>query len=169
MKFLSLFICCTIISALSITCSGTKQEAPPDSASSSGAGRPAIQARNIPPNTCRLIGTVVSIDEEFRTGGPDDPCSKAPCLAVVRIESIIGYGPAFGQPLAIGREIPVLFKFTVLPTEDFLPELSRHYPGLTTGSRFRADLESLPDQMNTGDVPVRGASFKYIIYGYELP
>ncbi len=119
----------------------------------------------IAPNHCRIVGRIVSVDENYRSENPEDPCSKAPCSAVVRVESIIGYGSAFGQPLAIGKEIKVLFRFTLNPTKDIVPGLSRHLPGLSSDSVFTADVESKPDVFEGEKKP---NSFRYFVNMYEI-
>jgi len=131
------------------------------------SGRPAPQeaATSIAPNHCRIIGTIVSVDPDFRTGEPGTPTAEEPCLAVVRVDSVLGYGSAFGRPLAQGREIEVLFKFTLSPTKDLFPRLARHYPGLKAGSRFQADVELVSERpRESGAV----AGYRHVVYGYEV-
>ena len=94
------------------------------------------QAPNIAPNRCRLIGTVAAIDSTYKPVNPDDSCAKAPCRATVRVESVLGYGPAFPQPLANGQLIPVTFAFTLSPTQNLLPNMTSSYPGLGVGAKF---------------------------------
>ncbi|MFC1477662.1 hypothetical protein ACFL6L_04270 [candidate division KSB1 bacterium] len=159
--YLSIIIICILWGAL-FTCGKSRQDAEQLKAETEKVKRPPTLTERIPPERCRLVGTVVKIDERYRVQDPKDPCSKAPCRAVVRIDEVIGYGQAFGRPLATGREITVLFKFTVIPTKDIIPEMTVHYPGLETGSLFRADVESLQgDRRGTTD-------FSYVVYGYEV-
>lgn len=96
----------------------------------------------IPPNHCRIVGTVVAIDQSLKSSDPQSPCSKAPCLATVRVDSILGYGSAFGNPIAVGRQVEVMFGFTLSPTKEILPQLTQAYPGLKVGSSFAANVRS---------------------------
>ena len=98
------------------------------------------QPERIPPGNCRLVGKIVSVLTDLE---PDKkaPCGQVPCRAVVKIRQILGYGAAFGQPLAKGQEIKVYFQFTLSPTNRYFPELTTPLPGLKTGSIFQADVK----------------------------
>jgi hypothetical protein len=117
----------------------------------------------IPPNTCRVVLTILSIDPRLQSSIPDDPCSKAPCHATVRVDSILGYGSAFGNPFSIGEVIAVQFAFTVSPTKELLPTLSRHYPGVNSGARLSTDIQSRGDILEA-----EGKQARFLIYGYRL-
>jgi hypothetical protein len=100
----------------------------------------SAQESRVPPGHCRIIGTLVGIDSTLVHGGP---CSKAPCRGLVRVDSILGYGSAFGSPLALKEEINVHFAFTLAATsKDLFPNMTERLPGLEIGARFEADVES---------------------------
>ena len=100
----------------------------------------ASRVSSISPGHCRIVGTLVGIDSTLSQAGP---CSKAPCVGLVRIDSVLGYGSAFGRPLARGTEIDVHFAFTLAPTtSDLFPNMTRRLPGLQVGSQFGADVEA---------------------------
>jgi hypothetical protein len=106
----------------------------------SDEGQIAEQASRVAPNKCRMVATVMAIDSTLEKDGP---CSKAPCRGIVRVDSIIGYGSAFGSPIAVNTEIEVRFAFTVAPTnKDLFPNLTQRLPGLRLGTRFQTDIES---------------------------
>ena len=117
----------------------------------------------IPPNNCRIIGVIVKIEDVAAFSGASEQCSQAPCWATIRIESVLGYGSAFGSPLTHGSEILVHFPFTVLPRQDIFPEMETRFPGLSAGSRFLADLEAQYRPGSGND-----SSVKYVVYGYEI-
>lgn len=119
-----------------------------------------IGAQDIPPGQSRIIGTIVSIDEIQKTGNADDPCSKAPCQAVVRVDSVLGYGQGFIRPLSKNKEVPITFKFTLSPTKGLFQNMTKMYPGLEVDSKFLANIEV---QQLLGS-----ESFKYSISGYEI-
>jgi len=96
----------------------------------------------IPPNHCRIVGTVVAIDQSLKSSDPQSPCAKAPCSATVRIDSIMGYGSAFGSSIAVGQQVQIMFGFTLSPTKEILPQLTQAYPGLKVGSSFTANVRS---------------------------
>jgi hypothetical protein len=96
----------------------------------------------IPPNHCRIVGTVVAIDQSLKLSDPQSPCSKAPCSATVRVDSILGYGSAFGSSIPAGQQVNVTFGFTLSPTKEILPQLTQAYPGLKVGSSFVANVRS---------------------------
>jgi hypothetical protein len=119
------------------------------------------QITHVPPNHCRVMGTIVSIDNAMATSG-DDPCSKGPCYANVRIDSVLGYGSAFPHPLATGNVVRVKFAYTLSPTKEIYPEMDPGFPGLRVGSTLRADMRS-EGEMGPGET----AKGRYIIYAYE--
>ncbi|MCH7756334.1 hypothetical protein IH970_14590 [candidate division KSB1 bacterium] len=119
-----------------------------------------IGAQDIAPGHCRIIGTIVSIDAIQKTGNADDPCSKEPCRAVVRVESVLGYGQGFIRPLSKSKEVPITFKFTLSPTKDLFQNMTKTYPGLEVGSKFLADVEA-HELIGTKTI-------NYLIYGYEI-
>ncbi len=126
--------------------------------------KPSVVNQRIAPNTCRFIGTIVSIDPTLKSKNPADPCAKAPCLATVRIDSVLGYGSAFPTPLSKGKEIRVTFKFTTAPTKEILPNLTESYPGVREGSTFFADLDAHQEPAIGKET---GGIF-YTVYGYKI-
>ena len=120
-----------------------------------------LKVKPNPPNTCRIFGTIISIDENFSSENADDPCRKAPCLAIVRVDSILGYGQGFIRPLAKGKTIEVSFKFTLGATEALFPNMQETYPGLNPGDSFMAEV-------GVNRVQFQGQKgAQYYIYGYE--
>ncbi len=153
-----------VFSACGSKSNGTSEAEQTASASESATRvSPYSAAAPIPPNHGRIIGVVTNIHDITETSDLSGPCSREPCRATIRIESVLGYGAAFGRPLAKGSEIPVFSPFTLMPTNTRFPDLKKDYPGLSVGSRFRADIES-----RLAFQPERGEKVLYIIYGYEL-
>lgn len=96
----------------------------------------------IPVGACRIVGTVLSVDSsEFLSGGTG-PCSIAPCIAMVRIDSILGTGSSFTHPLTVGSAARMRFAYTLAPSKEFFPKLDPPLPGLRAGSRFKALIQS---------------------------
>jgi hypothetical protein len=82
---------------------------------------------------------------------------------MVLVDSILGYGSAFGNPIAAGRQINVRFEFTTAPTTKALfPTMDVRLPGVSVGTRIRTDLES---RLEMGD---SGGGTGYAIHGYEI-
>jgi hypothetical protein len=128
--------------------------------------RPFNMERNTPrisPNRCRLIGTVVAIDSTYKPANPNEPCAKAPCHATVRVDSVLGYGPAFPQPLANGQLISVAFAFTLSPTQNLFMNMAQSYPGLKIGSKFLAEVEANAEPELGATKPVA-----FVIYEYAV-
>jgi hypothetical protein len=98
------------------------------------------QQSRIAPGRCRIVGTLMEIDSTLENGGP---CSMAPCRGIVRVDSVLGYGAAFGIPIAVHERVNVRFAFTLAPTTKALfPTMTEELPGLQVGARFQTDLES---------------------------
>jgi len=111
---------------------------------------------------CRIVATVLSVDSSLAAGSPDDPCTKAPCRAMVRIDSVLGYGSAFPLPFTPGQVIRTRFSFTLSPTAVLLPSVKPPLPGLAAGSHFKTDVRSTerPGQA--------GADQIFVIDSYEV-
>ena len=117
------------------------------------------QHNQIAPGKCRIVGTLVAIDSAMEQSGP---CSKAPCRAIVRIDSILGYGSAFGSPLALNKQIAIRFGFTLAPTtKELFPNMTNRLPGLEIGSKFQSDLESQNEMRSAG------TQSWYLVYDYK--
>lgn len=118
----------------------------------------------IPPNNERIIGTVLSIDSSYRTATLSDPCSKAPCRARVRVDSVLGFGAAFSSPVSQGQDIGVNFLRTLSPTEKIFPAIQPPLPGLHVGSIFTADIQAPGPSMDT----TQGKEPLYDAYDYTV-
>jgi len=122
-----------------------------------------IPPEGLPPDVCRIIGTVVRVDTALKSRRPDDPCSKAPCEALVYVDSVLGYGSSFPVILNPGETVRAHFTFSLAPTEQVLPQVKPSFPGLSPGSRFRADLESRAIPVSVSD-----EKQSFIVNWYEL-
>jgi hypothetical protein len=118
---------------------------------------------SVPPSSCRVIATVVSIDRASRSPNLTDPCSKAPCQATLRIGQVLGYGVAFPVALTEGEIIPVHFAFTTAPTREVMSHMTESLPGVQIGTRLEANLVSV-ETLKDGS----GDSRVYVIYRYSL-
>ncbi len=146
------FLLLLLISFLSITGCISSRNA---SAGKSGT------AQNIPPGQCRVEAEVIKIDSTL-SGISSDPCSKAPCIAWIKIKNVIGYGSGSGT-LNNGDTLKVKFAFTLAATDkENFPGLKENFPGLTEGSSFIADIQLLPSN------PFSKEKEKvYLVYGYK--
>lgn len=102
--------------------------------------KPADVGPGVPPGHCRLVATVVKIEEAIGSG--NEPCAKVPCVAEVRVDEILGYGSAFGTPLAAGKNIRIKFTYTTGPTQELFPAMLPPLPGLKVGTKFQADISA---------------------------
>lgn len=148
-------------SLLTSSCSASKQEQSNDQLIQSAKERMAMDNSNVPlpPNSCRVVATIESIDKTLKGMNANDPCGKAPCVATVRIDSVLGYGSSFPKPLAAGTKIQVRFAHTLDATKDAMPEITPPLPGLSVGSTFAASITSAMAMGNSQP--------SYTIYGYE--
>ncbi len=129
---------------------------------SSGANAGTTKvSENISPGHCRITGTIVRIDSTLDSGNKNNPCSKVPCTAVVKVDSVWGYGLGF-PPLGIGKEITIKFKFTLGPTtKELFPGMKDFYPGLKIGDSFLGDIQK---ELESGTA---GKGNFFTIYGYR--
>ena len=121
----------------------------------------SAQNQSIPPGQCKILAQVIKIDSLFAENKSNDPCSKAPCTALVKIKTIIENRA--GSVLNNGDTLKTKFAFTLNPTNKAtFPTLNENLPGLTEGSTFEADIQLLPS------IPSSKTKEKvYLIYAYK--
>ena len=134
-----------------MSCSSTRQS----------TQEPNYSIKNIPPGQCRIVASVIKIDSTLSVGNKNDPCSKAPCTAWIKVKNIVGYG-AGSAALSPSDTLKAKFAFTLNPTtKKNFPTLKEKLPGLEQGSSFIADVQLLPSiQANNKKEKV------FLIYSY---
>ncbi len=139
------FVTCALLWWFGFACTSSRQES--DAGTKKPAGNvplppePGEGAQRVAPSHCRFLATVVAVDSSLMSPESTGPCSKAPCMATVRVDSVVAYGSAFPRPLAKGQLLHVRFTYTLSPTQQFFPDMKPGLPGLTPGTQFKADLE----------------------------
>ena len=112
----------------------------------------------IPPGHAQITGSVIEIEPISSNSNSSDPCSKTPCIAKVKIKSII-YGAGF--PVLSSKEVRVKFAFTLSPTtKDLFPNMTETYPGLKVGDNFSA-LAASQESINSSEPQL-------IVNGYSI-
>lgn len=147
-------------------CKSSYQGKAPERASAprETAAAKALPPVRIPPGKCRFIGRILQIRHDLTAAGDrSDPCAKVPCVASVRVDSVIGYGQGVTYPLSKGDTLNVKFKLTLSPSAKYFPRLQTPLPGLTEGSVFQADLEV---QQPVGDEA--GGGLRYSVLTYSI-
>lgn len=105
----------------------------------------SISNQRIPPGECRVDAEIVKIDSTLIGNPSNDPCSKAPCIAWIKINNIIGCG-ASSSVLKRGDTLKTKFSFTLNPTsKETFPTLKVQLPGLKEGSSFIAYIQQMPN------------------------
>lgn len=113
------------------------------------------------PGEVLIMGTLLQVDT-LRAERPTDPCSRNPCYATIRIDSVLEYGSGFPRPLSSGEELSARFAFTLSPTDDVLPELSEPFPGMSEGDAFQAKMRAAIVPVTSSDDPM------FVIYEYYM-
>ncbi len=152
----------TGLSLFFLLCSGARRERALKGGSETDV-KPPVVGETIAPNKCRIVATVLAIDSTLQSGETASPCARVPCQAIVRVDSILGYGQAFVRPLSKGERIQVMFVFTVGPTKGLFPNMTENYPGVRVGSRFLADVGAHDEPMSKDSGTV-----SFLVYGYEV-
>ncbi|NNJ53442.1 MAG: hypothetical protein HKP17_09740 [Ignavibacteriaceae bacterium] len=135
----------TSLSILLLNCSSPKENK-------------TLSNSDISPGTAKIVGTITEIDPVTDTGNLSGPCSKAPCIALVKVTSAI-YGSAFPQ-FTFGKEVRIKFLFTLKKTtKELFPNMEEEYPGLKVGDEFTATVAHVENIDETAP--------KFQIYGYE--
>ena len=131
---------------LSVNCSSTKENK-------------KLILSDISPGTAEIVGTITAIEPISSNSDKTGPCSKARCIALVKVTSA-RYGAAF-PPLVMGKEIRIKFRFTLeKTTKELFPNMEEEYPGLKVGDEFRAIVSTIQSIDDTAP--------KFQINGYEL-
>jgi len=112
---------------------------------------PEITAEPVAPNHCRIVGTILEVHGPELGAVSDEPCSKYPCTAKVRVDSVLGYGSAFPGALASRQTIEVRFQYTLAPSKEAYPNETISLPGLSSGDRFRADVSGFEEMAAPGE------------------
>ena len=142
--FFAVFICLAFI--ISLNCSSPKENK-------------TLSKSDVAPSTAKIVGTITEIEPISMESNPNGPCSKAPCVALVKVSSAV-YGAAF-PPLVMGKEIRIKFRFTLeKTTKELFPNMEEEYPGLKVGDEFTAVVSTI--------VSVDDTAPKFQINGYEL-
>jgi hypothetical protein len=116
------------------------------------------EPNKIPPGYAEIIGEIVEIEPITKMSDKNDPCSKAPCMAKVKIESA-SYGAGF-PTLNKNDNVIIKFNFTLMPSsKDMFPNMDEFYPGLKVGDKFKA-LTGFVNKIGN-DQP------EYFVYGYS--
>lgn len=111
----------------------------------------------IPPGHAKIIGVITEIEPVSDSSNLNDPCSKTPCVALVKVSSTV-YGAAF--PSISKDDIRIKFLFTLeKTTKELFPNMEETYPGLTVGQEFSALVSHVENIDKTAP--------KFQIYGYE--
>lgn len=111
---------------------------------------------------CRVLATVTAIDTARYSGDANSPCAKAPCRAILKVETILGAGAGFHPPLVAGNSIPVKFAYSTAPSSEVAPDLADPLPGVQAGDRIRVDIAGRQPEMG-------GATGReYTVYQYAL-
>jgi hypothetical protein len=112
----------------------------------------------IPPGHAKIVGTITEIEPVSDSSNLNDPCSKAPCIALVKVSSAV-YGAAFPS-FSKDKEIRIKFLFTLEPTsKELFPNMEETYPGLKVGQEFNALVAHMEYIDETAP--------KFQIYSYE--
>jgi len=127
------------------------------------SNKTVLLSTKIAPGKCRITGTIKKIAPLNQSSQDDSPCSKYPCIASVRVDSIWGYGAAFANPVKTGKEIMLKFEFTLSPTsEEIFKNLDTRLPGLDVNSVFSGDIEYLDPSENPGSAG--DAAYRIFLY-----
>ena len=112
----------------------------------------------IPPGHAKIVGIIIEIEPVTDSSNLNDPCSKTPCIAIVKVSSAVN-GAAF-PPFSKDDEIRIKFLFTLeKTTKELFPDMKETYPGLKVGQEFTALVAHIENIDETAP--------KFQIYSYE--
>ncbi len=113
----------------------------------------------IPPGHAKIVGTIIEIEPVTDRSNLNDPCSKAPCIALVKVTSAV-YGAGFPS-FSNDDDIRIKIIFTLEKnTKELFPDMKETYPGLKVGQEFTALVAYTENIDETAP--------KFQIHGYEI-
>lgn len=116
---------------------------------------------NIPRGALYISGTILSIAKDKLSKDLNSPCSKVPCWALVKVDSIFGSGKQ-SPSLQLNDSIKVHFVFTLSKTtDDLVPNLSRKLPGLKVNDRFKGNIKVLASYSGKNNVDKKSYSIDF--------
>ncbi|MCH8326485.1 MAG: hypothetical protein IIB83_08000 [Bacteroidetes bacterium] len=131
-----------------------------------GTNRNILEIKKTSPGFARIVGTVIKIEPGLDTNKPNSPCGKVPCITVVKIDSILGYGSAFGKPLNLDTNIKLKFMFTTQETtKELFPNINEYYPGVKVGSQFFGNVKEIKSSINNYS---NNNLRLYKLFGYKI-
>ena len=90
-------------------------------------------------NGCYARATILEILPDVIHGNPDNPCSRTPCFARIRIDRVINRGMECDGSVQGGAELKVYFSCSLVQTgEALFPGMNASYPGLEINDKFAA-------------------------------
>lgn len=105
-----------------------------------------------------IVGKIIKIEDQKLD---HFPCSELTCLATVKIESVEKVGSKMLQPFSKGQEGTMRFAFSLQKTTDeFYPNLKKHFPGLSVGDRFKANVNQ---EVLFGSSEIQWIAYEYIL------
>ncbi len=117
-----------------------------------------LSKSDISPGTAKIVGTITEIEPVSDTENLSGPCSKIPCIALVKVSSAV-YGASFPQ-IAMGKEVRMKFLFTLeKTTKELFPNMEEEYPGLKVGDEFTAVVAHIESIDETAPI--------FQVHGYE--
>jgi hypothetical protein len=134
-----------IVSILLINCSSPKEN------------KTLIESK-IPPGHAKIVGIIIEVEPISNSSNLNDPCSKTPCVAIVKVSSAV-YGAAFPS-FSKDDEIRIKFLFTLeKTTKELFPNMEETFPGLKVGQEFTALVSHIEN--------IDESAPKFQIHGYE--
>ncbi|MBU0474183.1 MAG: hypothetical protein KKF62_08460 [Bacteroidetes bacterium] len=116
---------------------------------------------NIPRGSLFISGTIISIEKDKLSKDLNSPCSKVPCWALVKVDSIFGSGKQ-SPSLQLNDSIKVHFVFTLSKTtDDLIPSLSRKLPGLKENDKFKGNIKVLASYSGKNNVDKNSYSIDF--------
>ncbi len=148
-----------VLGVLLASCSSSKSEQ--ETNDRIVVAKPEAIREPVPVGQCRIVATVIAVDGPRGEARQDDPCSRFPCAASVRVDSVLGYGSGFQGALGAGQTIEVEFLYTLAPSREAYPGGPVSLPGLGAGDQFQADLSGSQETLDRN--PRRFSVALYIV------
>jgi len=121
--------------------------------------KPKLALEKIPPGHAQINGTIIKIFPISEYKDSKGPCSKAPCLAMVKVTGT-QYGAGF-PVIPVNSEVKIKFRFTLNPTsKELFPNMEDKYPGLKVGDKFTA--------MVSYAITINSTIPNYEVFGYSI-
>jgi len=95
-------------------------------------------------SACEVVATILEVYDDLEAD-PSNLCGQYPCFALIRIDQVVKMGQLCSPLIVPGANLKAYFKITLSKTDNILPDMNQHFPGLEKNDTFGASFMTTKD------------------------